>query len=99
MNQLLDHSYGFRPNRTMSTAVFEMFEHSYKLWNNEMYQTCVTINFSRAFDCKDHNIILLSKMKLYRLDDKVVAFISSYFNNRYQSTVTDGNVSNMNKVT
>ena len=90
--------HGFRPKRSTSTAVFEMLKHSYKSWNDRMYHTCVFIDFSRAFDCIDHNI-LLSKLKLYGLDEKALLFISSYFNNRYQSTVIDGNKSNTRKVT
>ena len=46
---------------------------------------CVFIDFSRAFDCIDHSI-LIAKLKLYGLDTKAISFISSYFNNRYQHT-------------
>ena len=93
-----DQQHGFRPNRSTSTAVFEMLKSSYQSWNDKLFQTCVFIDFSRAFDCIDHQI-LLSKLKLYGLDRMSIQFISSYFKNRYQTTVIDGNVSTVEKVT
>ena len=39
-----------------------------------MFQTCVFIDFSCAFDCIDHQI-LLSKLKLYGLDDRAQWYI------------------------
>ena len=97
-NFLALQQHGFRPETTTSTAVFDMLKESFKYWNEKLYQTCVFIDFSRAFDCIDHNI-LLSKLKLYGLDEKAIAFISSYFNNRYQRTKVDGHISKLNKVT
>ena len=82
---LNNQQHGFPPNHSTSTAVFDMLKKSYKSWNDKMFQTCVFIDFSRAFDCIDHQI-LLSKSKLYGLNHK-----SSYFSNRDQSTVIDGN--------
>ena len=68
---LNDQQHGFRPNCRTSTAVFEM---SFKAWKKRMFQTCVFINFFSAFDCIDHQI-LLSKLKLYGLDDRAQWYI------------------------
>ena len=97
-NYLNNQQHGFRPNFSTSTAVFDMLKKSYRSWNDKLFQSCVFIDFSRAFDCIDHQI-LLSKLQLYGLDVKAMSLISSYFENRYQSTVIDGNVSDMDKVT
>ena len=95
---LAPQQHSFRPEKDTSTAVFDMLKESFNYWNEKLYQTCVFIDFSRAFDCIDHNI-LISKLKLYGLDSKAVSFISSYFNNRYQCTKVDGHVSSLSKVT
>ena len=95
---LAPQQHGFRPEKSTSTAVFDMLKESYNHWNEKLYQTCVFIDFARAFDCIDHNI-LLAKLKLYGLDEKAIAFISSYFSNRYQFTKVDGHVSDISKVT
>ena len=97
-NFLNSQQHGFRPLNSTSTAVFDMLKTSFKSWNDKLYQTCVFIHFSKAFDCIDHNI-LISKLKLYGLDAKAISFISSYFNNRYQRTHVDGNISEISKVT
>ena len=75
-----------------------MLKTSFKSWNDRLFQTCVFIDFSKAFDCIDHHI-LISKLKLYGLDDKAISFISSYFDNRYQRTCVNGNISEISKVT
>ena len=75
-----------------------MLKTSFKSWNDKLYQTCIFIDFSKAFDCIDHNI-LISKLKLYGLDTKAISFISSYFDNRYQRTCIDGQSSDISKVT
>ena len=90
--------HGFRPEKSTSTAVFDMLKKSFNDWNLNLYQTCIFIDFSKAFDCIDHNI-LISKLKLYGLDHSAIAFITSYFGNRYQQTTVDGYTSNINKVT
>ena len=95
---LNDRQHGFRPKKSTSSAVFDMLKHSFKSWNEKKYQTCIIIDFSKAFDCIDHQI-LISKLKLYGLDDKVVNLISSYFGNRYQCTYVEGNRSDISKVT
>ena len=42
---------------------------------------------------------MISKLKLYGLDSTAIAFISSYFGNRYQRTNVDGCISSTSKVT
>ena len=71
---LNDQQHGFRPNFSTSTAVFEMLKTSYKAWKKRMFQTCVFIDFSRLFDCIDHQILLF-KLKLYGLDDRAQWYI------------------------
>ena len=43
----------------------------------------IYINLSKAFDSLDHNI-LLSKLKLYGLDDKAIDLLRRYLPNRDQ---------------
>ena len=61
--------HGFRPQKSTSTAVFDMLKTTYKNWNDKLFQTCVFIDFSKAFDSIDHTI-LIAKLKLYGLDYK-----------------------------
>ena len=88
---------GLDQKKNTSTAVFDMLE-TYKNWNDKLFKTCVFIDFSKAFDCIDHKI-LISKLKLYGLDNKAIKFITSYFSNRYQRTCVDGSQSSTAKVT
>ena len=95
---LNDQQHGFRPKKSTSTAVSDMLKNSFKNWNDRLYQTCVFIDFSKAFDCIDHKI-LISKLELYGLDVKSIEFLSSYFRSRRQCTYVDGKRSEIDKVT
>ena len=97
-DQNFSQQHGFRPQSSTSTAVFDMLKTSFASWNNKLYQTCIFIDFSKAFDCIDHKI-LISKLKLYGLDRNSIAFISSYFESRHQRTCVDGIFSDISKVT
>ena len=97
-NYLNRRQHGFRPLNSTSTAVFDMLKTTFQSWNDKLFQTCVFIDFSKAFDCIDHQI-LIEKLKLYGLNEKAISFISSYFDNRYQRTRVDGNISEISKVT
>ena len=97
-NYLFPEQHGFRPHRSTSTAVFDMLKTVYKNWKDRLFQTCIFIDFSKAFDSIDHQI-LISKLKLYGLDDNSISIITSYFANRFQQTRVDGHISNTGKVT
>ena len=63
-----------------------------------MYTLCTFVDFSRAFDTIDHQI-LLRKLKQYGFDCMSLKFISSYLGSRRQFTVVNGYTSECQKVT
>ena len=98
-NSILNiNQHGFRSGKSTTTAIFDMLKVLFENWSNKLLSCCIYIDFSRAFDCLDHNI-LLSKLKLYGLDSNSHAFMSSYINNRYQCTKVNKYTSSKLKLT
>ena len=49
----------------------------------------IMVVLSAAFDMVDHSL-LIEKLKLFRLDGKIMEWIQSYLLNGYQSVIIDG---------
>ena len=97
-NILHTNQHGFRSGKSTTTAIFDMLKILYENWNKKLISCCVYIDFSKAFDCLDHDISL-AKLKMYGLDPVNHLFMSSYINNRYQCTKINGYTSSKLKLT
>ena len=97
-NILSDSQYGFRKERSTTLAIFDVLKHLHENWNENNFSGCTFIDFSRAFDSIDHNI-LASKLQLYGFDENSLKFMESYMSNRVQKTVVNGHTSTPAQVT
>lgn len=59
---------------------------------------CIFLDFRKAFDVVAHDL-LISKLHAYKLNKKVIAWISEYLSNRQQSVVLNGISSDLAAVT
>ena len=94
---LAENQYGFRNGRSTSTAIFDVLKNLYGNWNENNFSGCVFVDFSRAFDTIDHNI-LIEKLKLYGFDKTSLTFVKSYMASRIQKTTVNGFTSSQAKV-
>ena len=58
---------GFRPNHSCETALIHMVERWLKALDNGELVRVLLVDFRKAFDLVDHNI-LLKKLELYKLN-------------------------------
>ena len=49
---------GFRKERSTTFAIFEVLKNLHVNWNENNFSGCIFIDFSRAFDSIDHNILM-----------------------------------------
>ena len=75
-NILADNQFGFRKGLSRSIAIFEVLKRLGEGWNDNMFSGCVFIDFSRAFNSIDHNI-LFSKLELYGLNEAALNLMKS----------------------
>ena len=97
-NILSDNQYGFRKGLSTSLAIFDVLKELYGNWNEKLFSGCVFVDFSRAFDTIDHQI-LINKLILYGLDSISVKFFREYMTNRTQKTTVNGHTSDSAGVT
>ena len=89
---LYEFQFGFRKGHSTSQAITEIAENLRKAIDHNMYSCGVFLDFSKAFDTVNHNI-LLSKLEAYGIRGLPIQLFTSYLINRKQYTSLENNVS------
>ena len=84
--------HGFRSKHNTSTALLQMVDVWLEALEDQEISAVVMLDMSAAFDVVDHSI-LLSKLKLFGLDDNAVTWFESYLVGRTQQVFIDGSFS------
>ena len=76
--------HGFRSQHSTATAMIQMYDSWVEAAHRGEMSGVAMIDQSAAFDCVDHSL-LRDKLKLYGWDDKSLAWVENYLQNRQQS--------------
>ena len=93
-NIISEKQYGFVRNKGTKDAIANLTDYIYKNLDSDNCTTAVMLDFSKAFDTVQHNI-LLNKLELYGVRGKPLKLIKNYITNRYQYVKLNGKKSNM----
>ncbi len=74
---------GFRPKQSCETALHLMIDEWVGLMLGNKITGILFVDFSKAFDMVDHNLLLI-KLKKYNFHDNSLAWFKSYLSNRKQ---------------
>ena len=89
-NELLcDNQHGFRSGRSCLTQLLSHVDDIVKGLINGADTDAIYLDFAKAFDKVDHQL-LLAKMRKLGFHEKLVKWIESFLSNRKQSVVLDG---------
>ena len=80
---LFEKQFGFQKNMSTDYAVCELSNSLLKSFDEGKFTLGVFIDLSKAFDTVDHEI-LLSKLKHYKINGKILKLLRDYLRNRKQ---------------
>ena len=89
---------GFRPGHSCETALVRMISQWLEAINKGSLMGVVMVDFRKAFDLVDHEI-LLQKLKVYKLSESSLSWFSSYLHKRKQTVSLNNVLSNDQTVT
>lgn len=93
-NIITNAQFGFRKDRSTETALLTLKEDILHNIENNLFSLAVFIDFSKAFDCLDHNI-LLAKIQAYGVRGTCLALLRSYLSNRFQKVFVKNSSSSL----
>lgn len=82
----------FRQGHSTETALIKLTDQLLFNLNNDNISGMVFIDFKKAFDVVDHQL-LLDKLQLYRFGNSTLSWFTSYLSNRQQFVSIDGKIS------
>ena len=82
-NILYKHQYGFRQSHSTELAAMEVSTKIFENLDNKKLPLAIFLDFSKAFDTIDHDI-LLYKLSHYGINNTALAWFKSYLSNRTQ---------------
>ena len=94
---LSPYQYGFRKNKSTIQAVLNQLEFTYNNLDQNKTVVSIFMDFSKAFDCIDHDI-LLKKLYFYGVRGTPHAWFASYLSDRQQYVDVNHTHSSLNPV-
>ena len=83
-NLLHTNQSGFRAGHSCETALLKITQDWYTSLNNKEVTGVVFLDFSKAFDLVNHNL-LLEKLSMYNFSSEAIAWFCNYLNDRKSS--------------
>ena len=90
--------YGFQRGKATEHAVMDIEHDILKSMENKEHPCCVFLDFAKAFDTVDHQI-LLQKLYHYGIRGKTHQLIESYLTDREQCVQVNNSTSDLQKIT
>ena len=87
-----ERQHGFRRNRSTSHAILQLVNHINNKRDRGTPTAALFIDFRKAFDCVNHEI-LLTKLKAADLGPNTIEWFEDYLANRTQRVLANGKVS------
>ena len=91
-NLFNDSQHGFRSGRSCLSQLLEHFDTILSILDDEMNADVVYLDFAKAFDKVDHDIVLRKINKL-GIRDNIFQWLKAFLTNRFQSVAVNGAIS------
>ena len=90
--------YGNRKGSSTSHYLIKLTDQAYKSTDRGQATTAITIDYSKAFDYVDHNV-LLDKLITLGIRGQLIKLVISFLSNRSHNTCIQGYKSNFKNIT
>ena len=97
-NILTAKQHGFRPSHSTITSLTELTDQIYKAIDNKLVTLVTYLDFAKAFDTINHDL-LSQKLRKIGLAEASVSWFKSYLTNRLQMTKANGVTSLPGRIT
>ena len=95
---IFNHQFGFQRNKSTSLAIVDVYANLIHAVEETTYSYSVFLDFAKAFDTVDHNI-LLTKLDYYGIRGIALDWLHSYLKDRTQRVVVGGEFSDSLNIT
>ena len=89
---------GFHPGFRAASALINLNDLIFTAMDRKLSTTLILLDYSKAFDCVDHNL-MCAKLKYFGLSDRALSFFKSYLFDRWQVVRTQAGTSALGAVT
>ena len=89
--------YGFQKGKSTEFAILDLYSKIVDAFENNERSCCVFLDFAKAFDTVNHNI-LLSKLNYYGIRGNALSWFKSYLSNRNQCVEVNGKQSSLQHI-
>ena len=96
-NLINEHQHGFDPGRSTQSQLLVHFKDIYEALEEGVRVDSVFLDFSKAFDKVDHNI-LLKKVAEHGIKGKIGNWVREFLSNRKFTVIANGNMSDQEDV-
>ena len=83
---LSKNQFGFRENSSTNFAIAHIHDNILRNFDLGLHTCCIFLDFSKAFDTVNHQILLAKLQKYFGIRGKPFDLFKSYLSNRYQCT-------------
>ena len=98
-NLIDERQFAFRSSHSTIHAISSIYEELLKSNDDKLYNCCLFLDFSKAFDTVNHKIIIKKLENNFGFRDNAKLFLSNYLSNRYQYTRVSNYRSSLRTVT
>ena len=96
-NVIINSQFGFQKNKSTEQAVLNICAKIINSFENSKFACCVFLDFAKAFDTVNHQI-LLKKLNFYGIRGSAYEWFKSYLSNRTQYVKVSNVLSNQENI-
>ena len=85
---------GYKPHHSCTTALLHISDYIYDAMDNGEIVFLVLLDYSKAFDLANHNLII-AKLRALGFDESALDWLKSYLDNRKQKVLLDSDESSL----